>query len=97
MLVADETGSITQAFPAAAAAPIRLAKGAEQRLEVGAVVERGTACEWIVGVFGAKPLPAEAVRSALSKAVAGRAQDCTLPNLHLPAAVDVFLLRRSAP
>jgi len=96
VLVADEAGAVTQAFPSGAAAP--LPRGVEQRLEVGAVVERGTACEWIVGVFSARPLAADSARDALKKAVAARAQDCTLPALGLPgAAVDTFLLRRSAP
>lgn len=96
VLVADGAGSVTVAYPTGAARA-RVSKGVEQRLEVGAVVEKGTACEWIVGVFGDKPLAADAAREALKKAVAARGPDCTLPALGLPAAVDVFVLRRTLP
>ena len=93
-LVADEAGSIAQAYPSGA--PVKLSRGVEQRLPAGAVVEKGTPCEWIVAFFSPEPIAAQTLRAELARAVSRRAPDCTLPPLRLPAAVDVFLLRRAS-
>ncbi|HEY3451330.1 MAG TPA: zf-HC2 domain-containing protein [Myxococcales bacterium] len=95
-LVADGTGSIAQAYPAAGQ-PGKLARGVEQRLAAGAVVQDGASCEWIVAFFSPKPLAVETLRTALARAVARRGPDCALPAISLPAAVDVYLVRRATP
>ncbi|MBI5544628.1 MAG: zf-HC2 domain-containing protein [Deltaproteobacteria bacterium] len=93
VLLADESDNVSRAFPETVAQ--QLPAGVEARLAASAALDRqGTPCEWVVAAFSPQPLEESLLRAQLREAISHRKADCALPPLEVPAAVDVFLVRR---
>jgi hypothetical protein len=95
LLFADENGTVARLYPPAE--PERLPAGERVRLADGALVEPGSGCEWIVGVFTAERPDVARLEGALRGALRRR-EACQLPGLELPAAqIAVYSWRRGRP
>jgi hypothetical protein len=94
VLFADERAEITRVYPSRLPAET-LPAGVEQPLPDGAVLEPGSGCEWILGIFSVEPIEMDVLEERLSRAVRARKPDCSLGALELEnAAIDVIVLRR---
>jgi hypothetical protein len=94
VLFADERAEVTRVYPSRL--PVEtLQAGVEKPLPDGAVLEPGSGCEWIFGIFSVEPIEMDVLEERLKRAVESRKPDCSLGPLELEnATIDVIVLRR---
>lgn len=86
----DDNGETSLLFPAGMAESAPIAPGENRSLPDGALVEAGSGCEWIVGVFSDMPLQASEVARAIEDRTQAEGR-CGI-EIAVPAARTVKIL-----
>jgi hypothetical protein len=90
LLNRDGHGNTAVLFPFRGKTNAPVQKGEKVSLENEAVVEKGSGCEWLVGIFSDAPIPLATIKSAVANGTA-IPEECDL-NVRLDAARSVVVL-----
>ncbi|MBN1962455.1 MAG: DUF4384 domain-containing protein [Deltaproteobacteria bacterium] len=79
LLSVEQTGNTSLLFPIDSQLSAQIRKGANIALPHGAIIEKQTNCEWIVGVFSDQPLKLSSILVTARQAALQSNNDCQLP------------------